>query len=134
MLYGKDLPSWSTTDFTFYLNYIIAMKNFVIFLFTFLGIHYCPLDRFFYFKKLAFMVCIWERIYYFPFFYQWNLKSTGSCYQILKVESCKLYNKKYMIASTQITNIEIFAFIAVLVFKLLSCNVLCVNRKNNRNY
>ena len=31
----------------------------------------------------------------------------------LKVQSCKLYNNKYMIASTQITNAETFAFIAV---------------------
>ena len=29
----------------------------------------------------------------------------------LKVQSCKLYNNKYMIASTQIKNTEIFAFI-----------------------
>ena len=36
----------------------------------------------------------------------------------LKVQSCKLYNDRYMIASTQITNAEIFAFIAVPVFKL----------------
>ena len=48
----------------------------------------------------------------------------------LKVQSCKLYNK-YMIASTQITSIEIFAFIAVLVFKLLSRKVLFTNRKDN---
>ena len=34
-----------------------------------------------------------------------------------------------MIASTQITNIEIFAFIAVLVFKSLSCKVLFTDRK-----
>ena len=33
--------------------------------------------------------------------------------------SCKLYNKS-MIALTHITNAEIFAFIAVQVFKLLS--------------
>ena len=32
---------------------------------------------------------------------------------ILKVQSCKLYNNKYMIPLTQITNAEIFAFIAV---------------------
>ena len=51
---------------------------------------------------------------------------TGSRYsrmdqvkQPLKVQSCKLYNDKYMIASIQITNTEIFAFITVLVFKLL---------------
>ena len=38
----------------------------------------------------------------------------------LNVQSCKLYNNKDMIALTQIRNTEIFAFIAVLVFKLLS--------------
>ena len=52
----------------------------------------------------------------------------------LKVQSCKLSNNKYMIASTQITNTEIFAFIAVLAFKLLSRNVFFINRKDNRNY
>ena len=40
--------------------------------------------------------------------------------QYLKVQSCKLYNNEYMIASTQIKDTEIFAFIAVLVFKLMS--------------
>ena len=39
---------------------------------------------------------------------------------LLKVPSYKLYNSKYMIVSTQITNTEIFAFMAVLVFKLMS--------------
>ena len=39
-----------------------------------------------------------------------------------------------MIASTQITNNEIFAAIAVLVFKLLSRKGLFINRKDNRNY
>ena len=38
-----------------------------------------------------------------------------------------------MIASTQITNTEIVAFIAVFVFKLLSRKVLFVNIKDNRN-
>ena len=51
----------------------------------------------------------------------------------LKVQSCKLYNNKYMIALTQVTNIEILAFIAVLVFKLLSRKVLFINRKEIRN-
>ena len=50
----------------------------------------------------------------------------------LKVQSRKLYNNKYMIALAQITNTEIFAFIAVLVFKLLSRKVLFINRKENR--
>ena len=51
---------------------------------------------------------------------------------LLKVQPCKLYNNKYMIASTQI-NTEIFAFIAVLVFNLLNRKDLVINRKNNRN-
>ena len=38
-----------------------------------------------------------------------------------------------MIASTQIANTEIFAFITVLVLKLLSPKVLFTNRKDNRN-
>ena len=51
----------------------------------------------------------------------------------LKVQSCKLYNNKYMIASTQKTNTDIFVFIAVLVFQLLSRKVLFINRKGNKN-
>ena len=51
----------------------------------------------------------------------------------LKVQSCKLYNNKYIIASTPITNTEISALIAVLVFKLLSRKVLFITRKGNRN-
>ena len=38
-----------------------------------------------------------------------------------------------MIASTQIANTEILAFIGVLGFKLLSRTVLFINRKDNRN-
>ena len=38
-----------------------------------------------------------------------------------------------MIPSTQITNTGNFAFIVVLVFKLLSRKVLFINRKDNRN-
>ena len=51
----------------------------------------------------------------------------------LRVQSCKLYNNKYVIATTQRTNIEICAFIAVPVFKLFSRKVLFVNRKHNGN-
>ena len=51
----------------------------------------------------------------------------------LKVQQFKSYNNKYMIASTQIANTEIFTLIAVLVFKLLSHKVLFVNGKGNRN-
>ena len=49
--------------------------------------------------------------------------------QHLKVQSCKLYNNKYTIASRQITNTEIFASITVLVFNLLSHKVLFINEK-----
>ena len=52
---------------------------------------------------------------------------------MLKVQSCKLYNNNYMIASTQITNTEIFTFIAVVVFKLLSRKILFTNRKDDGN-
>ena len=38
-----------------------------------------------------------------------------------------------MIVSTQITSTEIFIFIAVLDFKLLSRKVVFTNRKDNRN-
>ena len=38
-----------------------------------------------------------------------------------------------MTASLQITNNEICAFIAALVFKLLSRKILFKNRKDNRN-
>ena len=51
----------------------------------------------------------------------------------LKVQSCKCYNSKYMIAATQLTNTEILAFIAVLVFKLLNRKALSINKKDNRN-
>ena len=51
----------------------------------------------------------------------------------LKVQSCKLYNNKYIIALAQITNTGIFAFKAVVVFKLLNHEVLFTNRKDSRN-
>ena len=57
----------------------------------------------------------------------------NGCLNILKVQSCKLENTKYMIASTQISNAEIFAFVAALVFKLFSRKILFINRKDNRN-
>ena len=49
------------------------------------------------------------------------------------VESCILCNNKYIIASIQTKNAEICAYIAVLVFKLLSRKVWSINRKENRN-
>ena len=38
-----------------------------------------------------------------------------------------------MIASTQITNTDIIAFLAILVFIILSRKVLSINRKDNRD-
>ena len=52
----------------------------------------------------------------------------------LKVQSCKLYNNKHIMALTQITITKIFAFKAVVVFKLLNHEVLFTNRKDSRNY
>ena len=49
--------------------------------------------------------------------------------QNLKVQSCKLFNTKFMIASAQTRNTEIFLFIVVLVFKLLGHEILFVNSK-----
>ena len=56
-------------------------------------------------------------------------KSSKTAVKSLQVQSCKLYNNKYMIASTQITNTEIFAFITVLVFKLLSRKIFLQTEK-----
>ena len=61
------------------------------------------------------------------------LFSVNSPIMLLKVQSWKLYDYKYMIASTRIRNAEVFAFVAVLVFKLLNGKVLFIKRKNNRN-
>ena len=63
------MPSWNTTAFTFYLNYITAITNCVLFIFTLLGIHYRPLDQFCYFRKLALIAWISKRIWIFPCFY-----------------------------------------------------------------
>ena len=62
-----------------------------------------------------------------------NIKhnQTHFSFNLLKGQSCNLYNSKYMIASTQTTNTEIFAFIVVLVFKLLRSKV--ISRKGNTN-
>ena len=38
-----------------------------------------------------------------------------------------------MIAATHITDTEIFAFVAVLIFKLISRKVLFINTKGKRN-
>ena len=38
----------------------------------------------------------------------------------LEVQSCKVYNNKYMIALTQITNTKIFAFVAVHHCKIIN--------------
>ena len=68
-----------------------------------------------------------------PHLAQYLLKFRSCMYIFLKKPSCKLYNNKSMIISTQITNTDVFAFIAFLVFELLSRKILFVNRKNNSN-
>ena len=71
------------------------------------------------------------------FYHARNLSITNQILKLirktLKLPSCKLYKNKYMIASTQLTNIETFEIVAVLVFKLLSGKVFLMNRKDNRN-
>ena len=47
----------------------------------------------------------------------------------LKLQTYKLYINKYMIASTQVTNTEIFGFITALLFTLSSRKMLFINRK-----
>ena len=51
----------------------------------------------------------------------------------LKVQSCTLYNNKYIIVLAQIRHTDIFTFKAVVVFKLLNHDVLFKNRKDSRN-
>ena len=51
----------------------------------------------------------------------------------MKVHSGKINNNKNMIPATEITNTSIIAFISDLVFHLLSCKVLFINIKDNRN-
>ena len=62
-----------------------------------------------------------------------SLKKKFIVNNILKIQSYEWFNNKNMIASIKITSTEIFAFIAVLVFKLLSGKVLFINRKDKRN-
>ena len=61
------------------------------------------------------------------------LENTWDETSTLKLQSCKLYNYKYVNVSTEIANNEIFEFTALLVFKLMSRKVLFIKRKDNRN-
>ena len=71
------------------------------------------------------------RLFYLhQFFISFHLYRSILLY--VKVQSCKLYNK-HMIASTKISNSNIFAFIAILVFKLLSPEAVFIKRKDNRD-
>ena len=62
-----------------------------------------------------------------------RFKNRGYSLFFLKLQLCKLYNNKYMFTLTQIANIEIFAFITVLVFNLSSHKSLFINKKHKRN-
>ena len=74
-------------------------------------------------------ICHSEQFGAFLAFWQSEILWRGETESLLNVQSCKLCNNKYIIVSTQITNIEIFAFTVVLVFKLLSRKVLFINGK-----
>ena len=69
-------------------------------------------------------------VYSEHFFFFYNIFFSKIKIILLKVPLCRIYNNKYIIAST---HTEIFAFNAILVFKLLSRKVLFINRRNNRN-
>ena len=60
-------------------------------------------------------------------FYRWKNEVSHERY------SMEIYNNKHMVTSTQRKSTKIFAFIAALVFKLLTLKVLFINRKENRN-
>ena len=85
------------------------------------------------FAKLLFLCLLWFSILYFEFLCHLNKTYDINISHCLKVQSCKLYNNKNMIALTQITNTEIFAFKNVQIFKLLSHKTLFINRKDYRN-
>ena len=57
------------------------------------------------------------------------LRQTKAIHFPLKMQSYNLRNKKYMLASTQISNTATLAFIAVLPLRLLSCKVFFIKRK-----
>ena len=78
--YVKNLPSWNNTNFTQYLSYIIAMKSFVIFLFTLLGILYPSLNWFCCFRKLILIAYISKIICYFCLFIC-HIRETREHYQ-----------------------------------------------------
>ena len=70
---------------------------------------------------------MWKWFQLDVFYHARNLSITNQILKLirktLKLPPCKLYKNKYMIASTQLTNIETFEIVAVLVFKLLSGKV-----------
>ena len=94
--YAENSPSWNTTDFTFSLSYIIAMKNLFHFFFTPQGIQYPPLDRCYSYKMLVFIKCAVFRkefaVFLFPSAMSErqeriiieSLKFTGTIYTIIK--------------------------------------------------
>ena len=76
-------------------------------------------------KPSATFIIEWQKTWGSPILHK-NVSKT------LQVQSYKLHNNKYMIDSTQLTNAEVFLFIAVLVLKLLSRKVLFINRKKQK--
>ena len=83
-----------------------------------------------------------QSLIYFDAFDCVRYKVTGTnpiradkCHTYLLFEIFIIYMiSKYMIASAQITNTGIFAFIPVLFYKLLNREVSFINRKDNKNY
>ena len=89
----------------------------------------CPLNI----VKKSFMT--WPILFSVKIYYPYECcgVSNFSALIALKVQSCKLYDNKCIIALAQITNTETFTFKAVVVFKLLNHEVLFTNKKDSRN-
>ena len=119
IIYKRCLKSILRSKSSIFNNFVMNALN---------SCSYFDMYIFFFSKNTNF--CLWLRTSYTEL-NLW-LKFLRICFYFLKVQTCKLHNNKYMIASTQITNTE-FVFKAFLDFKLLRRKVLFINRKDNRD-
>ena len=112
--FTKAIPNWVILAAIFFLFLFSSMFSLFLLFFSYFYCYFltiiksCPLNLN---LCLGFFSFIWINFTSFSFYRNVLL--------YLKAHSCKLYNNKYLIASTQKTNTEIFIFIAVLVFKAI---------------
>ena len=124
-------------------SYILQISYYIVCTLLYL-VHISPDAQFFLLQR-HFLLCDFALTFHsgipfhyvlWPLHYRISSNKRSQClfnFEALNVQSCKLYNNKYMITSAQITNTEIFAFIVVLVFILLRRKVLLIKRKDNIN-